>query len=265
MARHHVLPVAEQRALRPDLHLIELAAPELSTSARPGQFVMLRCAPPGSLDPLLRRPFFVAGADRARGRLQLLCWQQGRGGRYLVERPPGPTLDILGLLGKPFALDSRTRTLLLIGEGWGAAPLIFLAQEALRRNCAVTLALVDETPLPPALLPPDLEVHLGLHFEPAERSDPRPPVVDLAAAIQWADQLCAALPLSRLAPLAEAVRAAKYRWASGFAQVALTQADPGLPFVACGLGLCSTCAFETRRGWRSACEEGLVFDLRETL
>jgi dihydroorotate dehydrogenase electron transfer subunit len=256
VAKQFILSIAENREVGDDLRWLTLDSPELSASARPGQFLMLRCAPPGSLDPLLRRPFYLAGADRKQGQVQLLVWTHTRPGRYLAAARPGAVLDALGPLGNPFAIDGRSRTLLLIGESWGAPALIFLAHRALAQGAAVTLALLDETPLPPFLLPPDVELHGGVALDGAHG-----PGFDLRASIQWADQLCAALPPARLAALAQAVRDVRYRWAAGFAQVAI-EAEHTL---ACGFGACNACAFETSRGWRTLCQDGPVFDLRDAV
>jgi dihydroorotate dehydrogenase electron transfer subunit len=253
MAKQHLLSIAEQRPLAQGLHRTELIAPELS-AARAGQFLMLRCAHAGAADPFLRRACYVSAVDRSRGSLALLLWH-GALARYISNLPPGATVDAIGLLGQPFVLEANTRTLLLIGSGWGTSALLLLAHEATRRGCAVTLVATGDAVPPPFLLPPEVEYHaLPALFG----NDQQPAGFDLQRGIAWADQVCAAVGAAHVGPLAEAVRGARFRWGRGFAQAALDAP------VACGMGVCTSCAIETRRGWQLTCVDG-PFDLRDLL
>lgn len=257
------------------LTYLSLGSPELARSARPGQQALARCAPPGSADPLLRRPIFFAGADPAAGTVSLLIDPHERGLAWLAAQPVGARLDLLGPLGTPFTLDQRTRNLLLVGAGPALAALIFLAATASAHGAATVLLAAapaaDRLP-PPFLLPAESEYQssdegpaglLGLLVpappkpasgRKAKAALPPPPA---PPPISWADQLCAALPEELLVPTADAVRAARLRWERGFAQVALAGPAP------CGVGACQACLVETRDGLRARCKDGPVFDLRD--
>lgn len=259
MPKQHRLVVVGVRPVSDQLSWLELAAPELSAAAQAGHFLMLRCRPEGAADPLLRRACFLASADRAAGRIALLLPTAEPGTRFLAGLAAGTVVDALGLFGKPFLLDSRTSSLLLVGAGPGLAPLLLLARDAARRGAAVTLLAAAAEGLlpPPFLLPPEVEYR--------SLNGPATGVLDLLVAegnvppLLWADQLVAALPLSLVTPLADAVRGARYRWEAGFAQVLVERQ------IACGYGACGSCAIETRKGWRLACSDGPAFDLRALL
>jgi len=160
LALQHQLTIADQRPVSERLVWLTLQAPELARAARPGQALLLRCAEPGSADPLLRRALPVAAAEERLGQIGLLYAPDERGLAWLAHRRPGEQLDALGLFGAPFALDRRTRNLLLVGQGPGLAALLLLArQHAARGGAVALLAGADEPALlpPPFLLPADVE------------------------------------------------------------------------------------------------------------
>jgi dihydroorotate dehydrogenase electron transfer subunit len=281
---HSPLTVADQRAAG-GLRWLTLHAPGLARAARPGQYLLLRCAEPGSDDPLLRRALLLAAADERLGQVGLLYAPDERGLRWLSRARTGDQIDALGPFGQPFVLERRTRTLLLIGEGPGLAALLLLAARAVARGCAVALlagAPTAELLPPPFLLPAEVEYQsvvgaaARLFAQPGGTAgedrrkkrkgdrqkgdrapDLQPPGAGLQSLFSWADQLCAALPAAQLPALSAAVRTAKYRWERGYATVLLDG-----PLV-CGVGACAVCTVETRRGPRLRCTDGPVFDLRD--
>lgn len=232
---------------------LTLLAPELVRGVRPGQLVLCRCAPPSSADPLLRRALFCAGADAQAGTISLFIAPDEPGLHWLAAQPVGARLDVYGPVGTPFTFDERTRNLLLAGGGAALPGLMFLAQRAVARNCAVVLAATADTPLPPPyLLPPEVEYQsIAAHALPATLRAGSP------ALLAWADQFCAAAAEAELSSLIDVVRTVRLRWERGFAQVALAGPAP------CGTGVCLACTVETRYGLRLRCKEGPVFDLRD--
>jgi dihydroorotate dehydrogenase electron transfer subunit len=246
-------PVVLERRVAGALALLTLHAPELARAARPGQAALVRCAPPASADPLLRRPLFLAGADGAAGSVELLVAPEERGLAWLAAQPVGARLDLYGPVGAGFAIDGRTRNLLLAGQGQGLPALVALSRSAAARGIAVVLlasaAAPDLLP-PPLLLPPDVE------YQTSDGGDGGLPAL-LAGALGWADQLCLAIDGELLAPVSAAVRAGKLRWERDFAQAIVAGPMP------CGLGTCLSCHLETRDGPRLRCKDGPVFDLRE--
>lgn len=108
-----------------DYRVIELLAPEIAQTARPGQFVHVRVACHN--DPLLRRPISIMLAEPHSGIIRLLIKKVGRGTEIMYDLPDGASLDLLGPLGTSFALPPEGQDVLLIGGGVGIAPLIFFA------------------------------------------------------------------------------------------------------------------------------------------
>ncbi len=106
-------------------------APEVAQRVRPGQFVTLAVGGEQSA-MLLRRSFSVHRA--AGGRLVVVVAGHGPGTRWLVARRPGDVLDLVGPLGQPFAVEAPARsggdgpTAVLVGGGYGSAPLVPLAE-----------------------------------------------------------------------------------------------------------------------------------------
>jgi dihydroorotate dehydrogenase electron transfer subunit len=244
---------------------LTLLAPELARAARPGQLALVRPAPPGSADPLLRRPLFFADADPAAGTLELLLAPEERGMAWIAAQPAGAQLDLFGPVGTGFTLDTRTRNLLLAGAGPALAALIFLARQAVARQTAVVLlvaAAAENLLPPPFLLPPDVEYQAS---ESGEDGLPallggtgRSSVPALAGSlVAWADQIALALSDSMVQPVSDAVRAGRMRWERGFAHVALAGPLP------CGVGTCLSCPVATRDAVRLRCKDGPVFDLRD--
>lgn len=248
---YHEPIVVERRELAGAVWLT-LLAPELARSVRPGQLALVRCAPPASADPLLRRALFIAGADAPAGTVNLFVAPDEGGLQWLATQPIGARLDVYGPVGAPFTLDERTRNLLLAGSGLALPALLFLAQRAVAQNCAVVLVAAASAPIPPPyLLPPEVE-YQSVATPAALLNHLRAGSPPLLA---WADQFCAAE--ADRSGLIDLVRTVRLRWERGFAQVALAGPAP------CGVGTCMGCLVETRYGLRLRCKDGPVFDLRD--
>lgn len=114
--------------------LLSLAAPAISSEARPGQFVMVRVS--DRIPPLLRRPFSIH--DRRGETLDIFFQRTGLGTDLLSRKEAGESLDILGPLGHGFSCEGRSgQKTVLVGGGRGIAPLFFLARELDDQGAAV--------------------------------------------------------------------------------------------------------------------------------
>ena len=108
---------------------LSLHAPAIAAGAAPGQFVQLRV--PGLEASALRRPFSICDADPAAGTLAILYKRVGRGTAAMAPLAPGDGADLVGPLGRGFPLPPPDAAPLLVGGGYGVAPLYFLARTIL--------------------------------------------------------------------------------------------------------------------------------------
>lgn len=106
------------------VYKLVLQSPRIAAACQPGQFVMLR--QPWWTDPFLRRPLSIAGAVAEEGTVTLIYRVVGHGTELLEAARVGDRLDMMGPLGRGFALANGR--LLLVGGGMGLAPLLFAAQ-----------------------------------------------------------------------------------------------------------------------------------------
>ncbi len=98
--------------------------------AEPGQFVLLW------LPRLDEKPFTVAWPDP----LTITVAEVGPFTRELFALRPGDVIGWRGPFGNPFRLDPD-RPALMVGGGYGAAPMYYLASEAGARGIPATVAL----------------------------------------------------------------------------------------------------------------------------
>lgn len=123
-------------------HSITIVAPEVAERVRPGQFLSIGM--PEDRAFLLRRHFSIHQASRRggwAGTLEFVFGQTGPGTGWLAEVKAHQFLDVIGPLGKAFAYPTKLNGCLLIGEGHGAAPILFLAQELRARGKRVDMVI----------------------------------------------------------------------------------------------------------------------------
>lgn len=120
--------VAENREFAPGYRFLTVEAPRQAAEMVPGQFVHVRIP---TLEPsALRRPFSVF--DAADGKVTVLYKQVGRGTEALARVAVGDYVEIEGPLGRGFPQKCEG-TALLVGGGFGVAPLHFLAKKLQKR------------------------------------------------------------------------------------------------------------------------------------
>jgi len=128
-------------------HHLTLIAPGVAEGFRPGSFVALSVGGEMS-ERLLRRAF---GVYRVRatgaygGTVEVVFEVTGQGTRWLSRLNPGATLDVVGPLGRPFALPKEPVSCTLVGGDEGSARLFGLAQRLRERGCGVHMVLTAAT------------------------------------------------------------------------------------------------------------------------
>jgi dihydroorotate dehydrogenase electron transfer subunit len=121
-----------------EYHSLTVAARRIAEGARPGQFVHLLTGEDRSRP--LRRPFSIRRAEGP-ATVEVVFDVVGAGTRALAGLRPHDTVDALGPLGRPFDPPETPVACLLVGGGYGTAPLFFLATELRARGCRVDFAI----------------------------------------------------------------------------------------------------------------------------
>lgn len=126
-----------------DYRHLTLVTPGLAELARPGQFVALSVGD-GTSSMLLRRSFSihrVSPQGTYGGTTEIVVAAHGPGTRVLTALEPGDTVGVIGPLGKGFPLPSQPVPCILVGGGYGSAPLFWLAEQLRERGCPVEIVL----------------------------------------------------------------------------------------------------------------------------
>lgn len=125
-------------------HRIVLEVPEIAEVARPGQFVALAIGGTTS-GALLRRAFSISATTTpigpGPGRVQIVVAPHGVGSTWLTQRGVGDRVDVIGPLGRPFPLPTASVPCVLVGGGYGSAPLFWLADALRERGCTSAMVL----------------------------------------------------------------------------------------------------------------------------
>lgn len=124
-------------------HHLTIVAPGVAELARPGQFVALAVGGETSAN-LLRRCFSlhrVTPSGTYGGTLEIVIATKGPGTQWLAARRAYDTVDVVAPLGRPFPIPAEPVACVLVGGGYGSAPLFWLADELRRRGCRVDMVL----------------------------------------------------------------------------------------------------------------------------
>jgi dihydroorotate dehydrogenase electron transfer subunit len=126
-----------------DYHVLTLLAPGVPEETRPGHFVALAVGGPDT-SMLLRRAFSIYHVQESGafgGTVEIVFAVRGRGTAWLAGLRRDDSVDVVGPLGKPFALPREPARCVLVGGGYGSAPLFGLAAQLQRRGCRVDVVL----------------------------------------------------------------------------------------------------------------------------
>jgi dihydroorotate dehydrogenase electron transfer subunit len=241
---------------------LTLVAPRVAEQARPGQFVHLLAGEDRSFP--LRRPFSIHRVERsgaALGTVEVVFDVVGAGTLALSRLRPHDVVDVLGPLGRPFTPPPAPTGCLLVGGGYGTAPLFFLATELRVRRCRVDFMIgaANAGRLLDAMEAKRLGHSLTLTTDDGSagrRGLVTDPLGDLLART-GAGQVYACGPMPMLAVVSRVAAAAGVP-----CQVAVEEQ------MACGTGICFSCVVPVGAGDGSpgptrmarSCLEGPVFE-----
>jgi dihydroorotate dehydrogenase electron transfer subunit len=239
-------------------HELTLVAPGIAAVVEPGQFVQARTGAAGPGGFALRRPFSVHAADRRRagvGTISLVFEVVGPGTAALARARVHDHVDLIGPLGRPFTPPEGAAPCLLVGGGYGAAPLFLLAERLVAGGCRADMVL-GAASAGRLLKPVDAKRHVatlalttddgsaGTHGLVTDALGP-----GLERAKAGGGMLYACGPMPMLAAVAQAAAAAGVP-----AQVAVEER------MACGTGICFSCVLPMVGGRMArSCTDGPVF------
>lgn len=99
----------------------------ISSSARPGQFVNIKCG--DDIGSFLRRPISICNVNRESGTFDIAFQVRGKGTRALSGYTQGSVIDLTGPLGNSFTVPQKLSKIAVVGGGIGIFPLLFLLTE----------------------------------------------------------------------------------------------------------------------------------------
>lgn len=124
-------------------HHLTLVAPGVAERFRPGTFVTVSVGGPMS-DRVLPRSLpvhRVRATGAYGGTVEAVFEARDPGAAWLAAAPAGTRVDVVGPLGRPFALPKEPVTCVLVAEGCSGAPLFPLAERLRERGCVVHMLL----------------------------------------------------------------------------------------------------------------------------
>jgi len=237
-----------------------VVAPRIAEEFRPGHFVAVAVGGENT-GMILRRAFALSGAtpgNQFAGTVQFVVAEHGPGTRWLVQRRVGEFLDLVGPLGQPFPLPAQPAPAVLVGGGYGAAPLLPLAQALLDAGSPIEIVLgaVTASRLYGELPAKRLAGQVLVTTDDGSAGQQGVVTDVLAEAVRRVEAqiIYACGPMGMLRAVSRFAEANGVR-----AQVAVEEA------MACGIGVCMTCVLpvrgdDGRTRFVRSCVDGPVFD-----
>ena len=118
MKEVYLCPVTVSQPLG-DFYILTVKCPELCALAQTGQFLHVLCG-----EKTLRRPISIHNVEG--DEITMIYEVKGDGTKWLSQRKPGDTLDILGPLGHGF--PKLSGKVLVVGGGIGVPPMYYTAK-----------------------------------------------------------------------------------------------------------------------------------------
>jgi dihydroorotate dehydrogenase electron transfer subunit len=128
-------------------HQILISIGDLVSQCKPGNFVAISVGGPNSR-MVLRRAFAISRTTTSPqygGAIELIVAPHGNGSSWLCELAEGAQIDITLPLGTAFGIPTTNVNALLVGGGYGSAPLFGLAEVLKERGCRVDMLLGAST------------------------------------------------------------------------------------------------------------------------
>jgi dihydroorotate dehydrogenase electron transfer subunit len=235
-------------------HQIIINVGDLASLCKPGNFVAINVGGDTS-SMILRRAFAISRVSvnsSFGGTMELIVAPHGQGSKWLCAQGEGVVLDIVAPLGTAFGIPTEPVPVLLVGGGYGSAPLFGLAEVLNARGCRVDMILGASTaskiyaPMEGKRAVNSMRIYTedGSMGQAGRVTDPIPEIIkDLDIAVVYS---CGPMPmLSAITKITDEF--------SVVHQCAVEEA------MACGIGVCMTCVLPVEN------EDGTVSMLRSCI
>ena len=227
---------------------------DLAATCKPGNFVAINVGGDSS-SMVLRRAFAISRVTVSStfgGTMELIVAPHGQGSRWLCAQGEGVVLDIVAPLGTAFGIPTEPMPVLLVGGGYGSAPLFGLAEVLNARGCRVDMLLGASTaskiyaPMEGKRAVNSMRIYTedGSMGQTGRVTDPIAEIIkDLDIAVVYS---CGPMPmLSAITKITNSL--------SVVHQCAVEEA------MACGIGVCMTCVLPVEN------EDGSISMLRSCI
>lgn len=124
-------------------HQIILSVGEAVRHCKPGNFIAIQVGGESSR-MVLRRAFAISRTSESAqfgGTVELIVAPHGSGSKWLCAQGEGAEVNVITPLGRAFGIPTEPANALLIGGGYGSAPLFGLADLLKSRGCKVDMVL----------------------------------------------------------------------------------------------------------------------------
>ena len=235
-------------------HQILISVGELVSQCKPGNFVAISVGGPNSR-MVLRRAFAISRTTTSPqfgGAIELIVAPFGSGSSWLCALAEGEQIDITLPLGTAFGIPTTSVNALLVGGGYGSAPLFGLAEVLKERGCRVDMLLGASTgskiyaPLEGKRSVNSLRIFTE-DGSMGETGRITAPIAQLVSELQI-DVVYSCGPMAMLKAISEILNGGDV-----VHQCAVEEA------MACGIGICMTCVLPVKD------ESGKVSNLRSCI
>ena len=252
-AKQILAPVVSNKKVG-QYHQIILNIGELATVCKPGNFVAISVGGDNSR-LILRRAFAISRVSSSStfgGTMELIVAPHGQGSKWLCAQQEGAMIDIISPLGTAFGIPTEPVPVLLVGGGYGSAPLFGLAEVLNARGCRVDMLLGASTaskiyaPMEGKRAVNSMRIYTedGSMGQSGRVTDPIPEIIkDLDIAVIYS---CG--PMAMLSAITKI--------SDQFGVVHQCAVEESM---ACGIGICMTCVLPVEN------EDGTISNLRSCI
>jgi dihydroorotate dehydrogenase electron transfer subunit len=252
-AKQILAPVVSNKRVG-QYHQIILNIGDLAAVCKPGNFVAISVGGDTS-KMVLRRAFAISRVSNSStfgGTMELIVAPHGQGSKWLCAQQEGAMIDIVAPLGTAFGIPTEPVPVLLVGGGYGSAPLFGLAEVLNARGCRVDMLLGASTaskiyaPMEGKRAVNSMRIYTedGSMGQAGRVTDPIPEIIkDLDIAVIYS---CG--PMAMLSAITKI--------SDQFGVVHQCAVEESM---ACGIGICMTCVLPVEN------EDGYISNLRSCI